>query len=88
VCVRGRAHYGNAAGGADAQRRVRQSDAGTQVRSDACIDFRLAGAMALSASLNLRAAPAPAGMTLSDAARRRVMERTRWTRARRRQQPG
>ena len=69
-----------------------QTDAGTQVRSDAFIAFppasAAAQALAGAAGATFQALAAPAGMSLTPAARRRVMERIRLTRVQRRQQPG
>jgi hypothetical protein len=69
-----------------------QTDAGTRVRSDAFIDFPPASAAAQArtgaAGASFQALAAPAGMMLTPAARRRVMERIRITRAQRRHQPG
>ncbi len=69
-----------------------QTDAGTQVRSDAFIAFPPATAsvqaLAGAAGATFQARAAPAGMTQTPAARRRVMERLRLTRAQRRHQPG
>jgi hypothetical protein len=69
-----------------------QSDAGTQVRSDAFIAFPPATAsvqaLAGTAGAAFQARTAPAGMTQTPAARQRVMERLRLTRAQRRHQPG
>jgi hypothetical protein len=69
-----------------------QTDAGTQVRSDAFIAFPPATAavraVAGAAGATFQALAAPAGMTPTPAARQRVMERIRLTRAQRRHQPG
>ncbi|HLQ08226.1 MAG TPA: sialidase family protein [Steroidobacteraceae bacterium] len=69
-----------------------QTDAGTQVRSDAFIAFPPATAsvqaLAGAAGATFQARAAPAGMTQTPAARQRVMERLRLTRAQRRHQPG
>jgi hypothetical protein len=69
-----------------------QTDAGTQVRSDAFIAFppATAAAQALSgaAGATFQALAAPAGMSLTPAARQRLIERIRLTRVQRRQQPG
>jgi hypothetical protein len=55
-----------------------QTDAGSQVRSDAFISFPPPGAAA-AAALAFRAAPAPPAATLTPQARQRVMERIRLT---------
>ncbi len=69
-----------------------QTDAGTQIRSDAFIAFPPATAsvqaLAGTAGTTFQARAAPAGMTQTPAARQRVMERLRLTRAQRRHQPG
>ncbi len=69
-----------------------QTEAGTQVRSDAFIAFPPAiasvQALAGTAGATFQALAAPAGMMLTPAARQRVMERLRLTRAQRRHQPG
>jgi hypothetical protein len=67
-----------------------QTDAGAQVRSDAFIVFppATAAAQAGAAGATFQALVAPAGMSLTPAARQRVMERIRLTRVQRRQQPG
>ena len=69
-----------------------QTDAGTQVRSDAFIAFPPATAsvqaLAGTAGATFQARAAPAGMTQTPAARQRIMERLRLTRAQRRHQPG
>ncbi|HJX20253.1 MAG TPA: sialidase family protein, partial [Steroidobacteraceae bacterium] len=69
-----------------------QTDAGTQLRSDAFIAFPPATAsvpaLAGRAGATFQARAAPAGMTQTPAARQRVMERLRLTRAQRRHQPG
>ena len=69
-----------------------QTDAGTQVRSDAFIAFppatAAAQAMAGAAGASFQALAAPAGITPTHAARQRVVERIRLTRAQRRHQPG
>jgi len=69
-----------------------QTDAGPQVRSDAFIAFPPATAatqaMAGAAVTTFQALAAPAGMTPTPAARQRVVERIKLTRAQRRHQPG
>jgi hypothetical protein len=66
-----------------------QTDAGAQVRSDAFIAFPPASAAAEAlAGATFQALSAPAGMSLTPAARQRVMERIRLTRVQRRHQPG
>jgi len=68
-----------------------QTDAGTQVRSDAFIDFPAASAAAQAradaSGATFRAQAAPAGITPTPGARQRVVERIRLTRAQRRHQP-
>ncbi len=67
-----------------------QTDAGTQVRSDAFIDFPAASAAAQAragaAGATFQAQAAPAGITPTPGARQRVVERIRLTRAQRRHQ--
>jgi hypothetical protein len=66
-----------------------QTDAAAQVRSDAFIAFPPATAAAQAlAGATFQALEAPAGMSPSPAARQRVIERIRLTRAQRRHQPG
>ncbi|HEY0767120.1 MAG TPA: sialidase family protein, partial [Steroidobacteraceae bacterium] len=69
-----------------------QTDAGSQVRSDAFIAFppasAAAQAMAAGAVASFQALAAPAGMTMTPAGARRVMQRIRLTRAQRLHQPG
>ena len=69
-----------------------QTDAGAQVRSDAFLAFppasAAAQALADAAGATFQALAAPADLSLTPAARQRVMERIRLTRAQRRQQPG
>src|SRR6266513_3407944 len=68
-----------------------QTDAGTQVRRDAFIDFPAASAAAQAragaAGATFQAQAAPAGITPTPGARQRVVERIRLTRAQRRHQP-
>jgi len=68
-----------------------QTDAGTQVRSDAFIDFpapsAAAQARAGAAGATFQAQAAPAGITPTPGARQRVVERIRLTRAQRRHRP-
>ncbi len=67
-----------------------QTDAGTQVRSDAFVSFppATAAGAAAGAVMHFEARPAPAGTTLTAEGRRRVTERLRLVRAQRRNKAG